>query len=401
MRIGVYLDELSPDAGGGFTFQEDILRALVELPDPRQHSFVVYSKLNREQVAGFSRAHLQFHAGHSRSWRRLRGWLSVHFAAVENVRRSLRIWSSFERSLRQDAVELLWFVTPSYSQVDTPYIYTVWDLQHRVQPWFPEVSSCGRWQYREALFQEVVRRAAVVIAPNAAGKEEVVRFYHVPPERVKTFPHPTPSFALLPAAADNNAVLQKYGLLERFLLYPAQFWPHKNHVNLLAAAKLLKERDGLVLPLVFAGADHGNRGHVQAVADRWGLRGQVYFLGFVPREDLVSLYRNALALTYVTFFGPENLPPLEAFALGCPVIASRVSGAEEQLGDAALLVEPTDPEGIAAAIKSLSQDAALRESLIKRGKQRAGAWTAREYVNRLLDFFDEFAAVRRCWPAEL
>jgi len=401
MRIGVYLDDFSPDTGGGFTFQDDIFRALVELQDPRQHSFVVYSKLSSEQVRGFSRPHLRFQPGHSRGWRRLRGWLGVQFEPVEALCQALHIRSSFERSLRKQAVELLWFVTPNYYRVDTPYIYTVWDLQHRVQPWFPEVSSGGRWQVREKGLSQAVSRAVAVITANAVGREEVIRFYQVPEERVKTLPLPTPGFALQAPASDGRAVLERYRLPGNFLFYPAQFWPHKNHVNLLAAVALLKERDGLALPLVFAGADHGNLKHVQAVADRWGLAGQTHFLGFVPREDLVSLYRNALALTFVTYFGPTNLPPLEAFALGCPVIASRVPGAVEQLADAALLVEPSDPESIAAAIKSVYQDSALRQRLIESGRQRARGWTAREYVSTLLNFFDEFATVRRCWPADL
>ena len=125
---------------------------------------------------------------------------------------------------------------------------------------------------------------------------------------------------------------------------------------------------------------------------------QVHFLGFVPREDLVGLYRNALALTYPTFFGPENLPPLEAFGLGCPVIASRVRGADEQLGDAALLVDPTDVEGLAGAVWSLYQDQGLRKQLICRGRQRAARWTAEHFVQKVLAFIDGFGRVRRCWP---
>ena len=122
----------------------------------------------------------------------------------------------------------------------------------------------------------------------------------------------------------------------------------------------------------------------------------VSFLGFVPLEDLVALYRGAFALSYVTFFGPENLPTLEAFALGCPVIASDVSGAREQLGDAALFVDPRNPSEIAAAIKSL-QDDDLRRSLIDKGRARAERWTAKDFVRGVFNAFDEFEPVRRCW----
>ncbi len=193
-------------------------------------------------------------------------------------------------------------------------------------------------------------------------------------------------------------MLHKYSLPKDYLFYPAQFWSHKNHVNLLHALKVLEERDGLLFPLVFVGTDCGNQEYVRSIAGKLNLQDRVHFLGFVPREDLIGLYQNALALTYVSLCGPENLPPLEAFALGCPVIASRISGAQEQLGDAALLVDPTDIEGLATAIKSIYADQDRRQKLICSGKERAAGWTAKHYVQELLKFFDSFELVRRCWP---
>jgi glycosyltransferase involved in cell wall biosynthesis len=113
-------------------------------------------------------------------------------------------------------------------------------------------------------------------------------------------------------------------------------------------------------------------------------------------DDLVALYQHAHALTYLSFFGPENLPPLEAFALGCPVVAAAVPGAREQLGDAALLVPPTESARVAEAVRRL-EDAALREELIERGRTRAEALTAESFVRGVLAFFDEFEQVRKCW----
>ena len=157
-----------------------------------------------------------------------------------------------------------------------------------------------------------------------------------------------------------TSVREKYGITGDYLFYPAQFWSHKNHVNLLLALELLQSSLRRPLSVVFVGPDHGNLAHVKATVDRLGLADRVQFLGFVPREDLIDLYRQAFALSYVTFFGPENLPPLEAFALGCPVIASEVSGAREQLQDAVLFVDPTSPEQIAEAVVRLASEEGLQ-----------------------------------------
>jgi len=100
---------------------------------------------------------------------------------------------------------------------------------------------------------------------------------------------------------------------------------------------------------------------------------------------------------YLSFFGPENLPPLEAFSVGCPVIASRVNGASEQLGDAALHVSSTNSDEIALAIKSLMDDLQQRQLLLARGFERAKKATSNDYVSQVFALLDEFEPIRRAW----
>ena len=154
-------------------------------------------------------------------------------------------------------------------------------------------------------------------------------------------PHPTPSFALDESAATSND-LAKYNLPPNYVFYPAQFWTHKNHAAIVEAVAHLKRTDNLRFPVVFTGSDQGNERAVRELVEKMQMQDQVFFLGHVSRETLKALYQNALALCYVSFFGPENMPPLEAFGLGCPVIAADVPGASEQLGDAAIRVNPSD-----------------------------------------------------------
>jgi glycosyltransferase involved in cell wall biosynthesis len=397
MKIAVYLDDLHPTAGGGFTFQDDILRALV-MADPREHSFVVFSNLSRRAATGLQRPHVRFRAARSKRWVKLQNYLATAFEPAVLIANSLRLHGWFHRALIREEIELVWFATPAFLRTDVPSIYTVWDLQHRVQPWFPEVSEHGRWLFREKLYRQILSRAAAVITPNRAGGNELSRYFQVPDERLLILPHPTPDFALGAKDVPDGAVLQRLGLRDPYLLYPAQVWPHKNHVGILHALRWLKEQ-GNPITVAFVGSDWGNRAFVQSIATELGLGEHTRFLGFVSRPDLIALYRNAQALVYLTYFGPENLPPLEAFALGCPVIASDVPGAREQLSDAALLVHPGDDQAVAEAIVRLLRDPALKAGLVERGRQRAQQWTAREYVNGVLDFCDRFAAVRRCWPA--
>jgi glycosyltransferase involved in cell wall biosynthesis len=124
----------------------------------------------------------------------------------------------------------------------------------------------------------------------------------------------------------------------------------------------------------------------------------VRFLGFVPTEELIRLYQQAAALAYVSFGGPENLPPLEAFALGCPVVAADVPGAVEQLGDAALLVDPRSPEAIAEMLARVIREPAVAEDLRSRGRRRAESRRAEAFVRGMFAWLDGFERVRRSWP---
>ena len=91
----------------------------------------------------------------------------------------------------------------------------------------------------------------------------------------------------------------------------------------------------------------------------------------MSQNELIALYKDAFALIFLSFFGPDNLPPLEAFGLGCPVIASNVSGSQEQLSDYAILVDPHNENQVAHAIKTLYEKPEIRKDLIKRGYERA------------------------------
>jgi len=394
MKVGVFLEDFSPEVGGGYTIQQDVFQALLELIDETRHSFVLFCR--QPEVLKTQRIEaVAFPGSFSKRLfaRAERGFNSL----LENRKRQTRL----EQLCKETSVDFMWFVGAEAVQIDLPYMAIVWDLQHRLQPWFPEVSANGTWRQRENFYGEFLRRAAVVIAGNDAGRAEIDRFYQVTSDRIKILPHPTPAFTLNAPETNIESLLNKYNLQRNYLFYPAQFWAHKNHINLLRAAAILKEEHQLEFQLVFVGSDKGNLEHVRSFAAQIKPSLDVAFLGFVPLEDLVALYRGAFALTYVTFFGPENLPPLEAFALGCPVIASDVPGALEQLGDAALLIDPRKPSELVKAVRTLHDDKRLRSEMIAKGHTRAERWTAKDFVRGVFNALDEFEPVRDCWKSGL
>ena len=394
MKVGVFLDEYIPEDGGGYTFQAEVFYALLRLAASSQHEFTLITARPHDiadQIEGSGLG--LFGYQEAGFFEKFFIWLTRNIPNFRNARR----WESgLERRLRSAGIEFVWFLGPRATHLDLPYMTIVLDLQHRLQPWFPEVSRWSQWEIRERGFSSFIRRAAAIIAGTQAGREEIRAFYQVPEDRIHILPHPTPAFAMQPPQQSSADLLASLDLPKGYLFYPAQFWPHKNHINLLLALRQLRD-EGLEVPLVLAGSDFGNQQFVQEQVQELGLEEQVRILGFVSKPELIALYQNALALSYPTLFGPENLPPLEAFALGCPVIASAVSGAAEQMGDAALLVDPLKPDEIAAAIRKLHGDAKLRKDLAARGKQRAAQWTVDDFVLGAFEILDGFEPVRRTW----
>jgi len=407
VRVCVFVGNyISAEIGGSHTFESQVFSALSKLASESKHEFLVYdsgsSFFGSPTLTTLSRH--SFAQTESREGLNLKSLLfnsSIlnRSSVVSNVIGCLREWHEKVKlkALKQSNIDVVLSLSPGYLAVEIPHITVVWDLQHRRQPYFPEVNTAGEWDDREKHYAKLLRRTSVVITGTEVGKLEVRQFYQVPSERIEVLPLPTPQFALDSYEQNDKQLLDKYHLPDNYLFYPAQFWAHKNHVGLLFAIKHLNDQYNLKFPVVFSGSDQGTQSYVKQVARDLDLDDQVYFTNFVPRDDLIALYRNAFALAFMTFFGPDNLPPLEAMALGCPVVASNVPGAEEQLGDAALLFDPKSPEQAAIAIKSLWENPDLRQSLIQRGYKRANQWTTKDYVKGLFAILDDFESIRRCW----
>jgi len=284
---------------------------------------------------------------------------------------------------------------PLSFEAGTPYVLAVHDLQHRLQPEFPEVSAGQEFALREYVFRNGIREATVVLTDSEVGREDVLNLYGdlIAPERVAVLPF-LPAVADLVSLDDRERVSRKYRLPERFLFYPAQMWPHKNHLRLVEALAELERSDGIEIEIVLIGSKSGEireRTHAELLSRvrALGLQDRVHYFGYVPAGDVGALYAEAVALVMPTFFGPTNIPVLEAWALNCPVVTSDIRGVREQVGDAALLADPRSVGAIADAIRKVWLDAELRDELIRRGRSRLSLYTREDYSQRLSEILDQ------------
>jgi glycosyltransferase involved in cell wall biosynthesis len=390
VKVAVVFQDMPPQAGGGFSFQRAILDALTETADSTNHEFVYYAA---GDPANVSDPHITVIPNTRPAILKRRIQETVRDAQDYRLsRRVVQAPSWLNKSCEANGVDLVWFASSHAEDVDLPFIFTVWDVEYIRQPWWPEVSRGGIWELRDHFYNRYVTKATRVIVPNAAGTQQLTTYFRIEPDRILELPHPVPAIQASAGPSDDDAAaVRELGVSRPFIFYPAQFWAHKNHLTLLNALAELDDLDA-----VLVGSDKGNLPAVEAEVARLGLAGRVHFPGFIPEQTMVALYRETEALVYPSWFGPENMPPLEAFALGCPVVAADVPGAREQMGDAALLVPPLDHHGFAEAIKR-ARDRNMREKLIEAGRDQLDGRRPEDYVARVVAFLDEFEVLRRSW----
>ncbi len=284
---------------------------------------------------------------------------------------------------------------------DHPFIVTVWDLCHRDLPEFPGVSLGREFERREYCLRIALPKALAVIVNCRSHAERIGQIYQVDSNRIVLLPFlpsvPVRQHAKGKGSVTAEAVRARYGLQEDFIFYPAQICADKNHVYVLEALAVLGEMYGHGLHAAFSGADKGNRGYLEEYARRLGISDRVHFLGFVDDSEIPALYEAAKALTMPTYGGPTNLPPLEAAALGCPVIYSDLPEWRDYMGDAALYCDLKDPRSMADQLHMLLTNAAVVEKQRSAGQKMVEKLGENLYREKLRPVLEEFAYVRRRW----
>jgi len=398
MKVGIYFSGSLKESGGGYTYEHEIFQSILHLAPKTNHDYTIFSTedisplLNRHFGKNIQYIQIPKNSFFIRRLEQL--FLSIDLQTFNGIYFKCL---PLQKEIRKNHIDFMIFLNPVHGIVDIPSITPVWDLQHRLQPWFPEVSENGEWEKRENYYQKVLGRSSIILTGTSAGLEEISHLYNVPKTKIKVIPLPTPSDVLSYQKEKNKEDIQKFQIAGDYLLYPAQFWPHKNHVACIDALDILHHQYHRQVSLVFVGSDKKNLPYIQDYIARLNISKHVHILGFVPRQDLLVLYQNAFALLFPTFFGPDNIPPLEAFALRCPVIASRVPGTAEQLGNAALLFDPSNPREIAEKIESLYTNSTARDERIETGFIRAKQWTSDDYARKIFSILDEFEHTRKCW----
>jgi glycosyltransferase involved in cell wall biosynthesis len=248
-----------------------------------------------------------------------------------------------------------------------PQVTTVHDLLPLLYP-----SEYPRQQYYFRHYVPAVLRASrAIIVISESTRRDVLRFYGVDPEKIHVVLSGYDAQRFVP---EGPAVPPGP---EPYLLYVGNVMPHKNLGRLVEAFALVAPRFGVRLVL----RGWGRPRHVQALQERittLGLERQIDWRPYATDQEVVALYQGARALVLPSLHEGFGLTALEAMACGTPVVAAEVSSIPEVVGDAGVLVDPLDPESIAAGLCRILTEDGLYKDLRQRGLERAGqfSWEA-------------------------
>lgn len=359
LRVGVWINgDYKPEEGGGFGYYTQLINVI------RNYNF--------------TDAEIIFIANHfSNDWDKKRksyqirtpefstSSLPMWYRIINRIANALNLQLDYykydkvkkanDETIKKElsnVIDIIYYPIPGCMIENFPYIYTLWDVGHLSNYAFPELVMNDTYEKRKEHHDLFPQKALMVFCESESGKKEAMHFLNLNHNRIKVVP-------IFPSEIINNKInSEKPSILEEnsfFIHYPAQFWSHKNHYNLLLAFEtvLVKFPN---LKLIFSGSDKGNKEYISGLIKELNLNDSIVDLGFVKIEELKWIYQNSQGLVMPTLLGPTNMPLLEAAELDCPVACSNLEGHKEQLGDYGYYFDPLNTTEISEKIIRMIED---------------------------------------------
>ena len=369
MRIGVNCFLLQANIGGLKQYFINLFRELLASEDGNQYVFFWYPH-NADELAKLG----------TERWKQDAVLVHDQLEVLNHLDRFDVYFCPFSALYPRPIPKPTVMFLPDIQEVFYPQFFTVEDLYTR-----------------DLHFPGSTRMADRVITISEFSKSTFVRFHGLREDKVLVaYLSADPAFY----RAEEVARAPEQALPPQFVFYPANPWKHKNHDGLLQALRLLRQERGLEVPLVVTGHPDPDGYPVETKAEEYGVRDLVYRPGYLGVEEIAYLYRHARMMVFPSLFEGFGIPLVEAMAAGCPVVAADTTSIPEVVADAAVLFDPKSPSAIAAAIEKVWRDDGTRQSLIERGRQRAGDFPAAATAAVHRRAFTEAAAVyspRRFW----
>lgn len=301
---------------------------------------------------------------------------------------SMREQLTIPLDLRREQVDL--FHAPHYVLPPlTPCrsVVTIHDCIHlRFPQYLPHRLA---YVYARSSLWVATHRASRVLTVSETSKRDILRYFRVPESKIDVIYNAIDERLGEATDAELAEVRERYQLNDPFVLYAGNIKPHKNLERLIEAFNTLRRGELEHVKLLIIGDEISKYPALRRAVHRHKLHKHVRFFGFVPDKTLASLYRLASVFVFPSLYEGFGLPPLEAMAAGTPVITSNVSSLPEVVGDAAILIDPYEPDAIADAMRRVLTDERLRADLRQKGLARVKEFSWERSVQRVRAIYTE------------
>ncbi|BAY31824.1 group 1 glycosyl transferase [Nostoc carneum NIES-2107] len=306
---------------------------------------------------------------------------------------SIKLIDSINQStlLKKHNINLLFcpFSAPTYAEKGIPLVAIAYDLQHLDYKFF---FTPQEQQHRTKFIAELLRKSQKIICISDFTRQSFIKYFQAPPDK----------FAVIPISIherltklNENIVkenLINLGLVKRkYIFYPANYWPHKNHRLLIAAYGIYKKYLPDGLDLVFTGALENEQTQLKAAAKVMGLSENVKFLGYLNEEALTSVWQGCECLVFPSLYEGFGIPVLEGMAFGKPVLSSNAASLPEVGGDAVIYFDPRKPDEIASCLLKISSNPLLIEDLVNKGYKRLKLFDGQKMASQYLEILETAA----------
>jgi glycosyltransferase involved in cell wall biosynthesis len=373
MKIGLSTSVIQRGRSGVGQYVLALVRAL--LADARRHEFVLFVLEDDLPLFEFARSAMQI-VPVNEGFR----------PAVRNIAWHQRVLPRLARKHRLDVLHV-----PSYRRMLWPRPCALVATIHDLAPFrLPGKYDRLRMIYGRVVARQLARRQDEIVAVSHTTAADIRRYFGIPAERLSVIHNGLDHARFTPDGREEatSLIAQRYGLRPPFFLYVARLeHPAKNHVRLIAAFDRFKTATPSPWQLVLCGGDWHGAAAIHQRVYRSPFAADIRCTGFVPDAELPAWYRAAGAFVYPSLFEGFGLPPLEAMACGCPVLASAETAVDEVCGDAALRADPQSVPDLAHALVRIATEDALREKFRRQGLLRAQAFDWRKTAGATLEVY--------------
>jgi glycosyltransferase involved in cell wall biosynthesis len=403
MNIAFYIHHSTTTAGGIFNYSKGILRLILEsdqissvvlisspeviknLKEFEAHPKIKYCKIDQESILNkvrFGLAYFLFdictiYRDHFKNSRSLN--LVKRFSLLLNP------YYSHLKSLKVSLIHIPVQYSPVYCD-SVPVITTMHDLQ---EFHFPENFSSVERIHRAINNDKSITHSSQIIVSFQHIKNDIVKFYGVDERRISVCPPQfTVNWFFVKRETDWQELAKNYGIQKKYLLYPAVTWKHKNHIKLIEALKIIRD-EGIEIELICTGNQTNHYMNILEKMKELNLSRAVYFLGIVPEEDLISLYKNSSLVVIPTLYEAGSGPLYEAMKYEIPVICSNVTSLPDTIGNSEFLFDPNNVSDLAEKIKIGLQDGDFRKRNIENSINRMEHFKKIDYSKNFVDVYKE------------